>query len=312
MSLPVHRMSQDLLAIGEPLVEFNQVRPGAVDWRQGFGGDTSNLAVAAARFGARVGYVSRVGDDLFGRMLRDLWMAEGVECADVRVDPDAPTGLYFVTHGPDGHAFTYRRAGSAASRLGVSDLVPDRLRSARVVHTSAITLAISPTAREAGLAALDMARRSGVATSFDPNLRLRLWSLDAAREAIREAARGVAYFFPSLDDARVLAGTERIDGLIDWAHGLGAGWVFLKRGAGGVVVSDGRERREWAGHAVAAVDATGAGDCFAGVTLARILAGDDPWEAARVGNAAAALSTTGLGAVDPLPRPGDVEALLRG
>ena len=79
-----------------------------------------------------------------------------------------------------------------------------------------------------------------------------------------------------------------------------------------MVVSDGRERREWAGHAVAAVDATGAGDCFAGVTLARILAGDDPWEAARVGNAAAALSTTGLGAVDPLPRPGDVEALLRG
>ena len=67
-------------------------------------------------------------------------------------------------------------------------------------------------------------------------------------------------------------------------------------------MSDGRRRERIAGHAVDAVDATGAGDCFDGAFAARMLAGDDPFAAARYANAAAALATTGFGAVAPLPR----------
>ena len=73
---------------------------------RGFGGDTSNMAIAAARLLAgtgRVGYATRVGDDAFGRMLLELWRREGVDTRGVASDPAAPTGVYFVTHGAHGH-----------------------------------------------------------------------------------------------------------------------------------------------------------------------------------------------------------------
>ncbi len=109
----------DVVALGEPLIEFNQVRGGdAHAWRQGYGGDTSNMAIAAARLGARVAYVTRLGDDGFGRQFRALWSAEGVALDGVATDPEAPTGVYFVTHGPSRDmrsptcARVPRRAGS--------------------------------------------------------------------------------------------------------------------------------------------------------------------------------------------------------
>ncbi len=89
----------DIVAFGEPMVEFNQTGEGNGRlYLQGFGGDTSNFAVAAARQGAKVAYVSAVGDDPYGALLRDLWTREGVDHAAVATVPSAFTGIYFVTH----------------------------------------------------------------------------------------------------------------------------------------------------------------------------------------------------------------------
>ena len=85
----------------------------------------------------------------------------------------------------------------------------------------------------------------------------------------------------------------------------------LKLGPEGAIGSDGTRRALLPGHRVKAVDATGAGDCFAGSLLARMAAGDDFWQAMRYANAAAALTCTGYGAVAPLPRPPEVLALLK-
>ena len=294
-----------IVSIGEPLVEFNQVE--GKTFLQGFGGDSSNMIIAAARSGARTAYVTRVGDDEFGRMFLDLWKKEGVGTDDVLVDREAPTGAYFVTHGPQGHAFSYLRAHSAASRLRPADL-PD-LAKASVVHASGISLAISPSACDTVLAAFEKAKGK---ISFDSNLRLRLWPLERARAMIGKAAAMADYFFPSIEDARVLSSFEDPEKNLDWAHRLGARNVFLKLGPDGVLVSDGSKRERLQGHKVRAVDATGAGDCFCGATLARLAAGDSIADAARYANAAAALATTGFGAVAPLPRPDAVRRLLRG
>jgi 2-dehydro-3-deoxygluconokinase len=300
----------DVLAIGEPMVEFNQVRPGVPEYRQGFGGDTSNVAIAAARSGARAAYVSRVGDDLFGRLFRELWKREGVDATGVATDAGSPTGAYFVIHEPGGHGFSYLRAGSAASRLRAQDLPMDLVRSARFVHASGISLAISASAADAVLAAFEAARSGGGAVSFDANLRLKLWPLPRARAMILAAAAGADYFLPSLDDARLLSGLDDPEAVLDWALATGARHVLLKMGAQGAMASDGARRERFPGIAVDAVDTTGAGDCFCGAALARLAAGDTLWEAARYANAAAALSTTGFGAVDPLPRPEAVRVLL--
>ena len=88
--------------------------------------------------------------------------------------------------------------------------------------------------------------------------------------------------------------------------------MVLKLGDAGLLASNGSRTERVAGHAVQSVDGTGAGDCLAGAMLARMAAGDDFWQALRYANAAAALTTTGFGAVAPLPRPDAVRRLLSG
>jgi 2-dehydro-3-deoxygluconokinase len=228
----------------------------------------------------------------------------------VAIDPAAHTGVYFVSHGPQGHAFSYLRAGSAASRMRPQDLPLQLLREARFVHASGISMAISVGAADAVLAAFDAARAAGAKVSFDSNLRPKLWPLARARALIGAAAGMADIFFTSLDDARALSGREEVEGMLDWAQGLGAKNVLLMCGAEGAIASDGAKRERIAGVKVEAVDATGAGDCFCGATLARLAAGDPLFDAARYANAAAALKTTGFGAVAPLPRADAVRRLL--
>ncbi|HZQ61041.1 MAG TPA: sugar kinase [Casimicrobiaceae bacterium] len=308
----------DIVALGEAMVEFNQSRSTSPDaFLRGFGGDTSNMAVAAARLARgiasplAVGYVTRVGDDAFGRLLLDLWRSEGVDTRGVAIDAQAATGVYFVTHGEAGHEFSYLRAGSAASRMHPDTLPHEMLRATRLLHVSGISLAISASACDAVLHAIGTAREGNAIVSFDPNLRLKLWPLPRARAVIRETMRACDVFLPSLDEARTLSGLERPEAIVDWAHAHGARIVALKCGTQGVWVSDAQSCRQVVGHVVGAVDATGAGDCFDGAFCVRLLAGDDPYAAARYANAAAALATTGFGAVAPLPDHAAVQALLQ-
>jgi 2-dehydro-3-deoxygluconokinase len=269
------------------------------------------MAIAAARLGARIAYVTRVGDDAFGRQFRSLWSAEGVSHEGVATDSEAPTGVYFVTHGPSGHAFAYLRAGSAASRLAPSNLPLDVIRAARMLHVSGISQAISTSACDAVFAAIAVAREAGARVAYDPNLRPRLWPRDRARAIALATIAESDWCLPSREDAEGLFGTGEADAVIDACRRAGARGVVYKRGADGCVIDDGHTRASLAPHRVSPVDATGAGDCFDGAFLARLAAGDDPQAAARYANAAAAIATTGYGAVEPLPRPRDVDALLR-
>ena len=303
----------DVVALGEAMVEFNQRRPGEPDYLQGFGGDTSNAVIAAARAGARAAYLTRIGADPFGRQLLELWQREGVDTAAVETDAQAPTGIYFVSHGPQGHEFSYRRAGSAAAAMTPQWLQGKpaaAVRAARFLHVSGISLAISPGACETALAAMQLARAAGVQVAFDSNLRLKLWTREAAAAAYARALRCTDLFLPSLEDITALTGETDPAAVLAWGHAAGARSVVLKLGANGALASDGRRSERIPPHAVQVVDATGAGDCFAGNLLARLAAGDDLFAAARYANAAAALAVQGFGAVAPLPRPEAVQALL--
>jgi 2-dehydro-3-deoxygluconokinase len=301
----------DVVALGEAMIEFNQARrDDPQTWLQGFGGDTSNMAIAAARLGAKSGYATRVGDDAFGRRLFELWASEGVATDGVAIDGEAPTGVYFVSHDVDGHRFSYLRAGSAASRMSPAALPLAVVRSARVLHLSAISQAISTSACDACFAAIDVARAAGARVSYDTNLRLALWPLARAKAIVHETLRNADWALPSLDDARQLFDVEDPERIVDACHALGAPIVVLKLGRDGCLVSEGGQRTAIAGVRVASVDATGAGDCFDGAFIARVCAGDDALTAARFANAAAALATTGYGAVAPLPRQDAVMRLL--
>ena len=290
----------DLIAFGEALFELNRPLDAAA-YLPGFGGDTSNAAIAAARAGVSTGYFTAVGDDGFGRALIELWRAEGVDASRVIVNGGAHTGIYFVTHGPDGHEFSYLRAGSAASRMTEADVPADYIGAARLLHVSGISQAISSSAADAVFAAIDVARRADTLVSYDTNLRLKLWPLQRARAVIHEAMRSVDIALPGLDDARQLTGLDEPDAIVDFYLGLGAAVVALTLGKAGALVATSARRERIASIEVEAVDATGAGDAFDGAFLAEYLRGGDPFAAARFATVAAALSTRGYGAVPPLP-----------
>ena len=203
----------DVVGFGEPMVEFSQL-PGRTDhYLHGFGGDTMNAVIAARRQGARVAYFTRLGDDEFGRQVRELLARERVDDRFVATDADAPTAVYFVTHGPAGHVFSYRRAGSAASRMRPTDVTPACLEEARFFHTSGITQAISASACDAVFAAIELAKALSVKVAYDSNLRLKLWPL--ARAAV------------------ALLATPNLDRVKECANHASCGWLFLDQSKNG-------------------------------------------------------------------------------
>jgi len=306
----------DLICLGEAMIEFNQDRRHPTRYTAGFGGDSSNCAIAAARVGAKSGYITQVGEDVFGAQLMSLWHEEHVDTAGVRAVPGAETGLYFVTHGSQGHAFTYRRAGSAASRMSPDDasFAPclQQVARAGTLHVTGVSQAISASACATVFAAIERARAAGARVAYDLNFRPKLWSVDTARPVVERTVAACDLFLPSIDEAGMLAGVRTPEEALQWAHGLGAATVVLKLGTQGCWVSERSGVTKLPPYPVSPVDSTGAGDCFAGVLHARRAAGDALVDAARAANVAAALSTLGVGAVAPLPRWPQVQAALAG
>jgi 2-dehydro-3-deoxygluconokinase len=304
-------MKLDVLCLGEALIEFNQVPDDTNNtYRYGFGGDTSNTAIAVARQGTSSGFLSKVGNDPFGIKLLELWKREGVDCTYVLQHPEFPTGIYFVTHDENGHHFSYYRKGSAASQMTPEDVTADVVSQSKVLHLSAITQAISASSCETAFAAIHQARKSGVKISYDTNLRLKLWPLNQARDVINQVVPMCDVLLPSLDDVTSLTGLQEPKKIIDYYLKLGAKLVVLKQGEQGVLVADGHNESCISGHAVKTIDATGAGDTFDGAFLSEWIRSNDPFKAAEYANAAAALSTTRYGAVNSIPNRTEVELFL--
>ncbi|OYU48992.1 MAG: 2-dehydro-3-deoxygluconokinase [Rhizobiales bacterium PAR1] len=304
-------LAPEILAVGEPMIEFNQVKGGdGRNFLQGFGGDTSNFIIAAARQGARTGYLSALGADANGAMFRALWDAEGVDHSLVLENKAAPTGMYFVTHGPNGHEFNFARAGSAASLYAPADVPRDAIGQAKAIHLSGISLAISNIACDACYTAIHAAREGGCLVSFDTNLRLKLWSKDRARAIMTDVIGLSDILLPSYDDIVAITDITKPDVLADWCLHRGAKIVALKLGHEGALVANKDRRFRIPPHPCTPIDATGAGDCFGGSFIARIVAGDDLEAAGRYAAVAAALSTEGYGAVAPIPTAAQVRAAM--
>ncbi len=299
----------DIVAIGEPLYELNQQPDGR--FLPGTGGDTLNVAIAAQRLDARAAYVTRLGTDLFGDAVMDVMLRERIDCTGVRRDAAAPTGLYFVTHGPQGHRFTYRRVGSAASLMTPDDLDPKVIAGAKFLHASGISQAISENAAATVMAAIRMAKAAGASVSYDTNFRPKLWCADDAWPVIAAAAKTADILKTSAEDCAALIGLTDPADIAGHFLGLGGKAVVVTLGHDGVLLARPSGLLRVPGFAVDALDATGAGDAFTGAMLAELALGRPLEDAVHFANAAAALSTLGYGAIAPLPRRGGVEAFMK-
>jgi 2-dehydro-3-deoxygluconokinase len=267
-------------AVGEGLFELGLDEDGDGSLRRGYGGDVANVGVMAARAGARARLCGRVGADALGRALLAFWREEGVDVDHVRVDEDAPTGIYVNTRTTGGpHRFDYHRRGSAGSRLDADDVTDAFLDGLHVLHASGISLAV---AEDATRAALERARAAGIRVSFAVNHRP---ALGGDPDAVLAAARAADIVFLSAEDADLLG----VDPALPVEE-----LVVTSGPEGATVVCSGNEVAVPA-PAVEVVDAAGAGDALAGAYLAARLAGLAPVDALRRGVTAAALSCRSFG-----------------
>ncbi|MGC4853192.1 sugar kinase [Micromonospora sp. DT4] len=289
---------------GEPLEHAERVDLS-------IGGAESNVAGYLARLGHRATWVSRVGDDPFGRLVVRHVADAGVGVDLVAVDPAAPTGLYVKDPGPTATAVHYYRAGSAASRMDPGALADPRLAGARVLHLSGITPALSASCRALVEHAVTDRPLPGALVSFDVNHRARLWPAERAAPVLRDLADRSDVVFVGQDEAYALWGTSDP-----------AAVRRLLPGPDTVVVKDGAVcATALLRHAepvvvpaprVSVVEPVGAGDAFAAGYLAGLLRDLDPVRRLRLGHLVAvqALGSTGDNA--PLPPWSWFERLLDG
>jgi len=315
-------MHPEIISMGEPMLEFNATEEGSLSevahFAVGWGGDTSNFAIAASRLGGNVGYLTRLGADEFGDSFIKLWQKEGIDTSQVVRDAGAPTGIYFISRKGNVHYFTYYRKNSAASRMTPEFIPDDYIRHAKLLHVSGISQGISTSACDAVFAAIAAAKDAGVLVSYDPNLRLKLWPLDRAKAIIHQTVSLADIFLPSLEDATMLTGIQDIEEIAQFYLNLGPKVLALKLGAEGALLAFEEEldgfshiqTQKFPSYKVETIDMTGAGDTFDGAFAVGYLSAWPLERCVRFANAAAALSTTGLGAVTPIPEPEAVTALM--
>lgn len=300
----------DVLTLGETMALLVAQQPGPLEQVQTFSkrlaGADSNVAIGLARLGFKVGWVSRLGDDSFGRFVRQAIEAEGVDTSQVAVDPTRSTGFMLKARSLDcsDPAIEYYRRNSAASQLGLAHLPQSYALRARHVHTTGITPALSPAACEVVAHTMQSLRAAGRSVSFDPNLRPRLWPDTATmRDTLNELARHADWVLPGIEEGRLLTGQSTPAGIAAWYLDRGAKAVVVKLGAEGAYfcTADGEQGAVPGVPVHEVVDTVGAGDAFAvGVISARLEG--LPWlQALRRANWIASRALQVIGDMDGLP-----------
>ena len=314
----------DVTAIGELLIDFTCVASDG----EGFptleahpGGAPANFLAALAATGAKTALIAAVGADAFGRMLTRAVSAAGVDTRAVRETGAAFTTLAFVTLDEAGEReFSFARKPGADTRLELTEADFALIAASRCLHFGSLSLTDEP-ARGSTRRAVEFARRRGVLTSFDPNLRPPLWgSLEAAR---REMLWGLAHADVvklSAEEGEFILGLGPDDAALSVCRDFGAQLCFVTLGPDGCLWRRGDiSGRASAPSGVEIRDTTGAGDIFGGSALAQVLKSGKPPAAlaaaelgdiARFACAAATLSASRPGGISSVPAPSETAALL--
>lgn len=296
----------DAITIGETMVLLDPVEDGHLDdvtgYRQRVAGAESNFAIALARLGLSAAWVSRLGADPFGRLIRRCVASEGVE-VHAGEDPEAPTGIYFKERrSPDAVAVYYYRTGSAASRLRPEDVPEDLVRQARLLHFTGISLAVPGTLASATLYAVELARKHRLQVSFDPNLRPRLWGEAAARRALEPVLHDLDLLLTGQNEIEILTGETDQWRQLAKLRRSSIKVVVIKRGAAGALVaSHDRVVNVPPVLVERVVDSVGAGDAFDAGFVAGHLNGLDLAECGKLGSAVGAAALAGTGDYETIP-----------
>jgi 2-dehydro-3-deoxygluconokinase len=297
----------DVVTFGETMVLFQSNEYLPIEYIHQFqkqiGGAESNVAIGLSRLGHSVGWFSKLGQDPFGRYIQKFVRGEGVDTSSCLFTDEAPTGVFFKEKrsAEDVNVFYYRK-NSAASLLSPEDLNEEYIASAKILHLTGITPALSKTAKESVFAAINIAKKHGLTVVFDPNLRLKLWSKEEAQQTFKEIAKLSDVILPGLDEGEFITGKttpeEIATDLIDAAEKT----VIIKLGSEGAYYQTLHESGYVAGFPVKqVVDPVGAGDGFAAGIISGLLRNESLPDTVKRANAIGAIVVGVHGDVEGLP-----------
>ncbi|RZC89502.1 hypothetical protein C5167_027044 [Papaver somniferum] len=316
--------SVEIVSFGEMLIDFvPDVSGVSLAESPGFikapGGAPANVACAVSKLGGSCAFIGKFGEDEFGHMLVDILKKNEVNTDGVCFDKDARTALAFVTLKADGEReFMFYRNPSADMLLKETELNMDLIKQAKIFHYGSISLITEP-CRSAHMAAMKAAKEAGALLSYDPNVRLPLWSsAEAAREGINSIWTYADVIKVSDDEVEFLTqgdATDEKNVLSLWHDGLKL--LMVTDGEKGCRYFTKNFKGVVKGFAVNTVDTTGAGDAFVGSFLCSAAKDFSIFEdenklreALTMANACGAICTTVKGAIPALPDTAAAQKLI--
>lgn len=316
---------KDIIALGELLIDFTPrgtTEQGSYVFESNPGGAPPNVLAAMQKLGKSTAFIGKIGTDTFGVFLKDTLVKLGINTTGLVMTDDYFTTLAFVTLDADGNrSFAFDRKASADVMLTEDEVDEAQIKDAKIFHCGTLSLT-HESAKKATLKALECAKANGVCISVDPNLRLALWENEQkAKDAIRLALSYADILKISDYEIEFLYGiTDIKEGIRRLQADFDAKLIFATCGKDGAYMAKGDLiLHHPCFDSVKTVDTTGAGDCFCGTALAKLLDYNLDFDALteencmdilRYANAAASLATASYGAIPAMPDDAQVQKLI--
>ena len=287
------------------------------------GGAPANVCVGLAKLGVRAGFIGKVGEDPFGKLLVDVLQQYRVDVSQVKFDAGVRTTLGFVSIGRQGENdfFFYRNPG-ADMMLHPQDLDEDFIAKSKVFHFGSVSMSSEPSC-SATIKAIQCARKHEVFISFDPNLRPHLWKdLKEAKKRIMQGLKSADLVKVNYVELEFMTGTVDLVKGTNWLLQRGPKVVVVTRGEKGSFFQNKQGSGSLAAYKVKVVDTVGCGDAFtAGIIHQFFLSDkegrdiscmskDEMEEILRFASAAGALTATRKGVIPSLPTKKEIEEFL--
>lgn len=304
-----------VLTIGDAMITMNPLTTGPLRYVSQFerkvGGAELNFAIGCARLGINTRWISRLGKDEFGRVIYNFARGEGVDMSAVKFVEGYPTSINFKEIQEDGSGKTfYYRFQSPILTLKPEDITDELFEGIHLVHLTGVFLAINPKNRVIVKEIIKKAKEKTIPISFDPNIRLKLWTIEDARKVYQEILPEVDILLTGLDEIRLLFEKESQHDLGQIAEQYNISDFVIKDGGNGSYLYRNGEWIKKDAYKVKVVDTVGAGDGFDAGYIYGYLNHYKPTELLTFANAVGGLVTTVSGDNEGLPYLEEVQAFI--
>lgn len=295
----------DIAVIGECLIELsaNGSLADTSTLNKYFGGDTVTTAVAIARLGGNVTYLTKVGNDGFSEFILSSLQKENIDTSLIKTN-DEQNGMYIVSHTLSNKEVLYYKRKTAATKLSIEDLTEDTIKKLKLVYSTGVVQSLSASSRELIRETFKTAKANEVMTAYDPNYTSCFMNSEDTKEYFEEIVEHTDVIFLSLkNDAVKLYEVESIDKVMNYMWDKGVKIVVVKSHIdnGYYVGYNGDISFTEFYNTQKAIDTTASGDVFNGAFLHALINGYAPIDAAKFASVASGLQTQNYGAIQSIP-----------